>query len=441
MMHRRGHTVYHYGHEDSQVECTEHITVVSRDTFNRTYGHHDWKKNFYSWDTNDAVHKEYNENCIREITKRKQRGDFLLCFFDQQAVGQPFINGGEMICCNPGIGNTNPLWLPYNIFESQSVMNCIYHLEDPRLKDCVIPNYFDTRDFTYQAKKKDYLLFIGRLIKKKGLDIAEDVALRTGHKLIVAGQGTYKNATGRDTPPSCVEMFGVATVEQRRELLANAKALIAPTYYMEPTGGVTLEAGFAGTPVITTDWGGFSENTLHGITGYRCRTMESFCWAVKNIHLIKPEACRAWAVKNFSMPVIALKYECYFHSIRNVTRGKNFFYDENPERTELDWMKRYYPQTYTQPSPVKQKVAEKNNQKEENQKDKAHQITICPSSLVDANPIACSTLKHVQEIEKVATKPQQEIKPKYTRRNPPPPPPLPLKLLPPDHSICLDRKP
>jgi hypothetical protein len=28
MMTARGHTVYHYGHKDSQVECTEHVPVT-----------------------------------------------------------------------------------------------------------------------------------------------------------------------------------------------------------------------------------------------------------------------------------------------------------------------------------------------------------------------------------------------------------------------------
>ena len=33
MMHRRGHIVYHYGHKDSEVECTEHVVITDNDLF------------------------------------------------------------------------------------------------------------------------------------------------------------------------------------------------------------------------------------------------------------------------------------------------------------------------------------------------------------------------------------------------------------------------
>jgi hypothetical protein len=37
-MTKRGHTVYHYGHENSIVNCTEHINVTSNDILINSYG-------------------------------------------------------------------------------------------------------------------------------------------------------------------------------------------------------------------------------------------------------------------------------------------------------------------------------------------------------------------------------------------------------------------
>ena len=73
----------------------------------------------------------------------------------------------------------------------------------------------------------------------------------------------------------------------------------------------------------------------------RCRCFEEFCWAVKNIHNINPENCRNWAVSNYSCERVADMYEEYFGRIsRLFNRG---WYSENDGRTELDWLKRYYP--------------------------------------------------------------------------------------------------
>ena len=81
MMTRRGHTVIHYGHEDSQVECTEHVTVISREKYNDVYGTHDFRSKLFKFDLHDDAYNEFNKNAIREVNARKQPGDWLLAFW------------------------------------------------------------------------------------------------------------------------------------------------------------------------------------------------------------------------------------------------------------------------------------------------------------------------------------------------------------------------
>ena len=346
MMKNLGHTVFHYGHEESEVECDEHITVTDNQVLLEAYGGYDWRKEFFKHNTGDHANLEFVKRAIPEVGKRKEKGDFLLCFW---GIGHKGIADAhsDMIVVEPGIGyGAGGSFAKFKVFESYAIANHQYtELKQswPSWYDAIIPNYFDPSDFEYRETKDDYFLYIGRIIKSKGVDIAVQVTEKIGKKLLIAGQGDFKAELGYE-PPAHVEILGFADVEKRKKLMAGAQCVMVPSYYNEPFGGVMVEALFSGTPIITTDWGGFVENNLHGVTGYRCRTMDQFIWAAKNIDKISPAACRDWAMHNFSLDRISLMYEEYFKSLSNVSNDKGW-YAENPDRTELDWMSRVYPKS------------------------------------------------------------------------------------------------
>jgi glycosyltransferase involved in cell wall biosynthesis len=341
MMTDRGHTVYHYGHADSEVAATEHVPITNNLLLETTYGHTNWKKEAFRHNTGDLCNKTFNERAIAEVGKRKQPHDFLLLFW---GIGHVAVAKAhpDLIDVHPGIGcYSRPC--KFNVFESYAVMNYVYGQEkmQPQWYDAVVPNYFDLADFTFHSKPGDYLVYLGRVIESKGVKIAVDVARATGMRLKVAGQGDFKAAVGMD-PPDFVEIVGYVEPDQRNTFLGGALALLAPTHYNEPFGGVTVEAMLCGTPIITSDWGAFAENNIHGVTGYRCRTMEQFVWAVKHAHQLSRRTCREFAERNFSLERVSLMYEEYFRSVLAVATGKGF-YEPNETRRELDWLKRYYP--------------------------------------------------------------------------------------------------
>ena len=326
MMSRRGHVVIHYGHEDSEVTCSEHVSVVSRDVFQKVYGDHDFKKNLFKWDENDEVYTTYNEKAIQEIQKRKRRGDFLLPFWGSGHKAICDVHK-DMTVVEPGIGYPRGHFAPYKVWESYAVYHSYLTLEkvahcfvDPREweRDTVIPNYYDPDELEYSKTKDDYFLFVGRIGTAKGVDYAIETTRRIGAKLIVAGQNAEEGLKEVNLwpPPPHVEVIGYIDLDQKKKLMSKAKAVICFSKFVEPGCHVHAEALLCGTPVISSDWGIFTEYVLHGITGFRCRTLDQMVKAAQNIHKIDPEVCRTWALKKFSYDAVAEKYEEYFQSIQ-----------------------------------------------------------------------------------------------------------------------------
>lgn len=325
MMIRQGHVVFHYGHQDSNVICTEHVTVVDRDTFNEVYGKHDHTKKLFTFDQNDEVYQIFNRNAIREIGLRKCPDDFLLAFWGS---GHKTICDAhkDMIIVEPGIGYPAGHFAPYKVFESYALYHAYLNLSKVGTcfskskeweNDIVIPNYFDPDDFEFSAQKDDYFLFVGRIGTAKGVDVAIEMTRRLGKKLVVAGQNAEEGLreVGFWPLPSHVELFGHANMEQKRHLMSRAKATICFSRFVEPFCGVHVESLLSGTPVITSDWGAFTEYNLDGITGFRCRTLEQCVQAGKDVEKIDPSVCYQWALKKFSMEAVSFKYQKYFNDI------------------------------------------------------------------------------------------------------------------------------
>lgn len=318
MMRERGHEVILYGPSGgTDAPCTEYVATYV-----------DWKQGI-TWDPEDYA--ESNLRTAAALQARKQPGDFLLLIAGrcQKLLAD---NHPDLMAVEWGVGYSGT-FADYRVFESYAWMHSVYGAHAGQggeevmsargqAYDCVIPNFFDPQDFRLDRpggeSGEPYMLYLGRVNQLKGVEIAEDVAERTGQRLIIAGnEGDYQ-------PRSVGEVIGPVGPEARRDLLAEASCVLVPTLYLEPFGGVAVEAMMSGKPAITTDWGAFTETVQHSRTGWRCRTLGEFCWAAEHACDLDPHTIQDYATENFGLETIAARYEVYFEQLQTL-RGEGWY--------------------------------------------------------------------------------------------------------------------
>lgn len=289
----KGYKMIHYGSPGSAPLC-EHVDI----------------------DPGSDV--EVNTRAGAAIAARKKPNDLILCFY---GVGnyRATLPNQDLKIIEPSIGySVNSIFAPYRVFTSYAQQHMFYGHKDmlmnPGWFDAVIPNAFEVDEFEFSDKKEPYLLYFGRVIESKGVHLAIQAAHRTGHKLIIAGPGSIQNL-GYATVPDHVEMVGLCNAAQRRTLMRNARALLGLTHYVEPFGNMVVEAHLSGTPTITTDWGGFPETNINGVTGYRCRDWWDIIQAIENIDKISSRTCRDIAISKYSSEVVHAQFDKYIQKI------------------------------------------------------------------------------------------------------------------------------
>jgi len=341
MLLNMGHTVYLYGSEGSDAPCTEFVQTHSLKDIRDSWGEgnnlfdigYDWKNNGFKVDFNTEkteCTKKYYKNCIKEINKRKKDDDYLMI---TQGAYQKVIDDGVglYLTIEPGIGYRGS-YAKFRAFESSYIQNFTYGSQNPfksingAYYDRVIPNYYDLKDFPaeYIAEDKDdYFAYVGRQIPRKGIDTAIKTCDAISTKLKIAGQGKYK------TNSPNVEFVGFVDAKQRFDLMTNAKAVFVPTIYLEPFGGVAVEAMLSGTPVITTNFGVFPEYVSEEV-GVRCSTLQDFVNATEEVRYIDPRTIREYAENRFSLEAVSQQYHKWFEDLYNL-------YESTKDSTKKGW--------------------------------------------------------------------------------------------------------
>lgn len=314
MLARGGHEAIVYGPDVHEVVgAAEYVTVV--DYLDRAlwFGAPEWDRTrvFDQWSPEASCWRAMNQRVAGEARKRWQHGDILgiiggLC---QQPIADALSDLAPIVV-EWGIGYSGVLEGSHKVFESYAWAHHVAGLrgrDDIAYFDDVIPNCFSPSEFQFR-EPDDYVLFMGRPTIRKGLPIVEEIAKRISLPVLHAGQPGQ-------TPIAGTEYLGILTGDRKAETLARARAVLVPTTYLEPFGGVAVEAMMSGTPVITTDWGAFTETVEQGVTGYRCRMLRDFLEAVDASADLDRAAIRDRATERFSTDEGSRLYSRYMERV------------------------------------------------------------------------------------------------------------------------------
>lgn len=359
MMLSRGYEVYHYGVETSEIICSKHFDVLSKQEWNdlrrpsmkyvkpeltdeEIEEYFKDETNFVGdlGNTGTPLYKEFNRR-LHDLLKQNYRStktDIICCPF---GIGhEDALRGLDVVAVESGIGYPDS-FKNFRIFESYGIMHKSLALEK---KQCqfywfVVPNYYDILEWPLNLNPDDNKIgFFGRICDVKGCHIILDIARRMPHvNFVLCGQGNPKNYLVLPNISYKLPIHG----NERGEYLSSLVALLALTLFVEPFCGVNVEAQLCGTPVIAHECGAFTETIEPFKTGILCHTLEDYCYGIQKAldGGFDRQYIHDRAVKFYDMYNVAYKYEYAFDTILDVHNGNGGWYSKG---TNIEKMDKYY---------------------------------------------------------------------------------------------------
>ena len=182
----------------------------------------------------------------------------------------------------------------------------------------------DIRQFEFQSRCDDTLLFFGRIHQDKGARQAIEIARASNKKLILAGiiqdQAYHDRYVAPHLDNHKVTYIGSVGPVERNRLLGNACALLHPIQFDEPFGLSVIESMACGTPVIAFDRGSMPELIENGKSGFLVDNVDAAIEAVARIQEIDRAYCRRYVEKHFTVDRMIHEYIQVYEMMMEDTR-------------------------------------------------------------------------------------------------------------------------
>ena len=229
-------------------------------------------------------------------------------------------------CCYPyqasGYSSAPPLLFPNFVVTSEAMGKEISH----RLGISYRVVYYGVSKVagSNPAARGERMLYLGRVMKEKGVQLAVDLARRTRIGLDILGEDVnipdqkfvvelLRRCDGR-----LIRMYGRSNESLKQELLSKAKCLVLP--YLSDSVAMAclpiLEAFSHGVPVIAFRRGAVAEFIVNGANGIIVDTLDELPLALKEIDKIDSATCIETA-EGFSLENCVSGYEKLIEQVVN----------------------------------------------------------------------------------------------------------------------------
>jgi glycosyltransferase involved in cell wall biosynthesis len=317
MLKMYGHRVTEYSNSGSDSEADEKVEILTNEEFNLLFG--DYKNSEFFG--NKALigsegHTLFEKKLVHEMRSRVSPGDIICHPFghSHDPLLRLFPNN---IHLETGIGYTTLMAGSLKIFESYAWMH--YHQGMSNRHgmnyEWVVPNYYDLKDWDPVYRTGDYLAFLGRITELKGFDTIKAIAEHSPYKIVVCGQGNPEKWKHKN-----IDYLPPITGRARSEFLGNARALLAPSTFVEPFCGMSVEAMLCGTPVISVDYGAMTETVQDGM-GFRCHTLKDWLESIEKVGSLDREYIAKVSRSKYSLEACGAKYSKIISQILDLNRN------------------------------------------------------------------------------------------------------------------------
>jgi len=232
-------------------------------------------------------------------------------------------------------------WYPDSIFSRHDIaLNCVSDSQARTAPDSsplsVILNGIDLDCYNKPRGTKEFLLWFGRICPEKGTHIALEIAHRLNLPMVVAGpvhpfrdHQVYFSSRVEPLLDSEHRYIGPIGLEQKTQLLAEARCLLIPSLAPETSSLAAMEAISSGTPVVAFRSGALPEVVEDGLTGFIADSEDEMAAAVAKTDSISTEVCRERARLRFDARRMANDYRCLYE---RVIRMRHLEIDSAPHK-------------------------------------------------------------------------------------------------------------